>query len=198
MNEAALLKLMEKLPHYQNEYGGRLVPRCGSCKHYKPSNNPMLDLKQIYNPPINCRNRYACCSKWELAPDEQGWILCENQEDNINAEESVTMNVNERFNDINTHIEEEITKLTKHKAQQFGSIDSNTSATLSGIISGLKIAKSLLKFNEFTEENRNIYISTLKDEIGKIQNQKNKEKNIYGINFFGGQIQGIEDVIRYL
>ena len=107
-----IMRLIEILPKYKDENGMSLVPRCSWCKHFiSPRNSyeEKLASELSENPPINCRNRYACCEQWEIAPESQA-VLREgfnNNERTNNKDIDATKN----FNGINTKQKYAILKL---------------------------------------------------------------------------------------
>lgn len=186
------------LPKHEDEYGMPLVPRCSWCKYFiepRNSHERQLASELSSNPPINCRNIYACCEQWEIATGVQAILRKDNnRKDNLISAEKANKHIDiaEKFNAIQEYLEEEITHWKAINKQQFGSVDLNTSLTISGTISGLEIAECFIKANTHTDENWAILISKINTEIIKIQEVQNREINIEGRNYLGGQIQGLQ------
>lgn len=104
------------------------------------------------------------------------------------------MNATEKFKSIKVYLEEEIKHWTTVGKQQFGSVDLNTSLSISGIIDGLQIVEDFIKSNEYTDENWNILATKINAEIEKAAEAQKREFDIEAKNYPGGQIQGLRKV----
>lgn len=108
------------------------------------------------------------------------------------------MEASEKFKNLKDYLEGEIAHWKAISKQQFGSVDLNMSLTTSGIISGLEIAEDFIKTNAHTSENWNTLVSEIDTKITTTQQTQNREIDIEGKNYLGGQVQGLRKVRNQL